>query len=220
MPVRICLFLPFSKKKYVLRDLRLAFRWVSKVVLQNLVNWLGLQDSIYLRIATGSCVEPHELLAKVFGVTCVLHAVIMRYLCFTIATFLALTTRGPVRAQAPCDEFFYLVQCVTVLPAIYVCLALILSPNRWLYAGSGVQPSVNTTDKHAARRLSGSHSATRPQTRCLSGCRFVAVWKITKLLLGLNSAAAAHRGSKHMLSINLCFLLQLTLHASRTLAKL
>ncbi|DBB05290.1 hypothetical protein WJX82_006426 [Trebouxia sp. C0006] len=34
----------------------------------------------------------------------------MRFLCFAIATFLALTTRSSVRAQAPCDEFFYLVQ--------------------------------------------------------------------------------------------------------------
>jgi len=61
-------------------------------------------------IVIGSCLKLRELQAQVLGVTCVLPAVIMRFLRFAIATFLALTTRGPVRAQAPCDEFFYLVQ--------------------------------------------------------------------------------------------------------------
>ena len=62
------------------------------------------------RISIGSRLKLRELQAQVLGVTCVQQAVIMRFLCFAVATFLALTTRSSVRAQAPCDEFFYLVQ--------------------------------------------------------------------------------------------------------------
>ncbi len=57
----------------------------------------------------------------------------------------------------------------------------------------------------------------------LDTCLGVSSWlpgRLQNCCCLLNSAAAAHRVSNLMLFIKRCFLLQLTLHASRALAKL